>query len=421
LVDILAEVDRSRTWLKRGHSSLFVYVVDELRLSPNVAYTLIAVMRKAREVPALGRLVREGRITMSNARRVASVLTKENQAEWLPKAVQLSQRALEKELVREKPALETPERVTLTSGDRVRLQVGLSAREMEKLRRVQDLLSQKRRCNVSLEECLGELAGEWLERHDPLRRAKRVRLRKGIPAGGIAPAEVAEGGARQPAEELSRDSDEGVALQPAGIAGRDSAEDLTPGPAKDAISGSAKVPSSPPSKSVDLLVSRQKNSLRSADGANGAKDTDNAYRSDGGEEGDGAEEGDGGEESNPGRANSAEPSPPRPPSQTRNPGRANLAKKEPPRQLRSAGRPPLPAKVRHAVYLRDHARCTHFDPQGRRCTSKRFLEIHHILPRAQGGGDSAENLTRPATPRTPRTIHTRAAKPAMPETSTMAR
>jgi 5-methylcytosine-specific restriction endonuclease McrA len=188
-----------------------------------------------------------------------------------------------------------------------------------------------------------------------------------------------EGVALQPAEEVSRDSDEGVALQPTGVAGWDSAEDLTPGPAKDAISGSAKVPSSPPSKSVDLLVSRQKNSLRSADGANGAKDTDNTDRSDGGEKGKGAEECDGGDVSNPGRANPAEPSPSRPLS--------------PPLQPSSAGRPPLPAKVRHAVILRDHARCTHFDPQGRRCTSKRFLEIHHILPRAQGGGDTAENLT----------------------------
>ena len=52
----------------------------------------------------------------------------------------------------------------------------------------------------------------------------------------------------------------------------------------------------------------------------------------------------------------------------------------------------IPAAVRRLVWKRDGARCAHVDGEGRRCTSRRFLELHHLEPWARGGAHSADNL-----------------------------
>jgi 5-methylcytosine-specific restriction endonuclease McrA len=53
----------------------------------------------------------------------------------------------------------------------------------------------------------------------------------------------------------------------------------------------------------------------------------------------------------------------------------------------------LPAKTRHAVILRDGGACTHIDPiTGKRCCSRHFTDIHHIIPRSHGGTNALSNL-----------------------------
>ena len=48
----------------------------------------------------------------------------------------------------------------------------------------------------------------------------------------------------------------------------------------------------------------------------------------------------------------------------------------------------IPAPTRRNVFIRDRYCCTYPG-----CTSKRFLEAHHIVPRAEGGTNFASNLT----------------------------
>ena len=52
----------------------------------------------------------------------------------------------------------------------------------------------------------------------------------------------------------------------------------------------------------------------------------------------------------------------------------------------------VPATVRRAVWARDGARCGHIDDKGRRCTARRFLELHHLEPWARGGENTLDNL-----------------------------
>jgi hypothetical protein len=183
LLDIIQRVEDHRVFIERGHTSLFSYVVSELGLSESVALCLITVARKARMVPELKAELQKGAITISNARRIAAVITPENQSEWLMKASALTSRQLEKEIVQVRPAEATPERASYVAPDRIKLQLGLSERDMLELRRVQDVMSQSRRRAVSLEEAVRTMSAEYLRRHDPVEKAKRSVVRRGAGPG----------------------------------------------------------------------------------------------------------------------------------------------------------------------------------------------------------------------------------------------
>jgi HNH endonuclease len=180
LIGILQKVDVHQVFLKRGYPSLFSYVTRELELAENVAYTLITIARKSQEVPELKLQIDAGTISISNARRVAAVLTShdpQGNSEWLKKAGELSNRQLEKEIVKSCPQKAAVERASYVTPERIKLEIGLSEREMLRLRRVQDLLSQSKRRAVSLEETVQTLTAEFIHKHDPIEKAKRHRVR----------------------------------------------------------------------------------------------------------------------------------------------------------------------------------------------------------------------------------------------------
>ena len=53
----------------------------------------------------------------------------------------------------------------------------------------------------------------------------------------------------------------------------------------------------------------------------------------------------------------------------------------------------IPAEVKGLIWVRDKGCCSYVNPQtGRKCGSRRFLHIDHILPFALGGGAEADNL-----------------------------
>ena len=53
----------------------------------------------------------------------------------------------------------------------------------------------------------------------------------------------------------------------------------------------------------------------------------------------------------------------------------------------------LTAEEEHAVHARDRGRCTHIDQGGVRCSNQRWIEIHHIRPVCDGGGNELANLS----------------------------
>jgi hypothetical protein len=170
--------NNQRVFRALGYASLFAYATQELQLTEAIAYGFIQVARKSREIPELKKAICEGDLTVSKAKRVVSVLTPKNQDTLLNMAKTLPKRQIEKEVAEINPKAAVPERTRYVTEERLELRVGLSETAMRQLKRAQDLLSSKKRRAVSLEDVLEAMTEEYLDRHDPIEKAKRAQNRE---------------------------------------------------------------------------------------------------------------------------------------------------------------------------------------------------------------------------------------------------
>ncbi|MCB0405683.1 MAG: hypothetical protein KDD51_12950, partial [Bdellovibrionales bacterium] len=173
LLDLIQQIDAQKLFRDLGYSSLFTYIVSALKLSESQAFNFINVARKANEVPELKTQILKGKISVSKARKIVPVLTKANQAEWIPKAIALPQKEIERQVADAQPGLRIPERIRPKGKGRTELRCGLSVELEGKLKRAQDLLAKKRRRAVTLEETLEETIGFYLVKNDPVAKEHR--------------------------------------------------------------------------------------------------------------------------------------------------------------------------------------------------------------------------------------------------------
>jgi hypothetical protein len=178
LIEILRDMDKCRGYLELRHKSLFRYAVDALKLSRDVAYTFCNIAEKAHDVPKLYELIRNGNLTVSNARRIVPILTIQNQEKWLGNAVALSNSQLEKALATEFPKLAVNEQASYISSKRLKLKLGISEELYLKLKRAQELVSTKQGKTADLEATLEALLEVFLDREDPVKIAERAMRKK---------------------------------------------------------------------------------------------------------------------------------------------------------------------------------------------------------------------------------------------------
>src|SRR4051812_48212484 len=103
LIDILQKIDDRKIFLKLEFTSLFDYAVKGLKLSEANASNFITVARKSKTVPELKQAIAAGEITVSKARKITPVITKQNQAHWIEMAKILPKQKLEKEVAKVMP------------------------------------------------------------------------------------------------------------------------------------------------------------------------------------------------------------------------------------------------------------------------------------------------------------------------------
>lgn len=81
----LADFDRRRGWERLGHGSLFAFLHRELRLSKGAAWLRLTAARLLPRFPAVEAALRQGRLCLTAVGELSRVLTRENEAEVLPR------------------------------------------------------------------------------------------------------------------------------------------------------------------------------------------------------------------------------------------------------------------------------------------------------------------------------------------------
>jgi 5-methylcytosine-specific restriction endonuclease McrA len=194
LIDYLQRIEERRGYTRYGFPSLFQYAVGCLKLSESKSYELISIARKSREVPQLKKAISQGPINSSQAKRIVSVITPENQAQWIEMSATLSQRELEKRIVEVNPKEAVKEKMSFVNPIRIELKCGISEDLMKQIERIKDLVSQKSAKPASLEDTLQAMSLLYLDKKDPVEIAGRVlraknqlSSRRATPKPGNAP------------------------------------------------------------------------------------------------------------------------------------------------------------------------------------------------------------------------------------------
>ncbi|MBI3558121.1 MAG: hypothetical protein HY074_17795, partial [Deltaproteobacteria bacterium] len=163
LIEIIQMVDSRKSFRNYGCTSLYKYAVTHLKLSEDCAYNFIAIARKSAAIPAFKQEIKNGQISISKARKLCSVITPENQVKWLDFAKTVSSKVLEREVARVNPKAAVSDRASYIAWDRLKLEMGVSEKCMQKLRRVQDLESQRLQKAAGFEDTLSAALDAYLE------------------------------------------------------------------------------------------------------------------------------------------------------------------------------------------------------------------------------------------------------------------
>ena len=103
----LSDFDRRRGWEALGHASLFAFLIAELGLSTSSTYWRKSAAELLQDFPELERHLREGRLCLTTMAELAKVLTEENRESVLPRFLGISSREA-KEIVAELQPRESP-------------------------------------------------------------------------------------------------------------------------------------------------------------------------------------------------------------------------------------------------------------------------------------------------------------------------
>jgi len=147
LLMYIAEVENRRLYAEAGYSSLFKYLIEELRYSEDAAAKRIHVARVAKRMPQVFGLLSEGKVSLTALSRLAPYLFKPNGFRLLEQSQYKSVREVERLIVSYFPKADVPDSVNNTttplSVDRVHVSFSASKEFAEDLKKAQDLLRHK--------------------------------------------------------------------------------------------------------------------------------------------------------------------------------------------------------------------------------------------------------------------------------------
>jgi hypothetical protein len=176
MVEILIAVEDAKIHKKLGKPSTFVYATEILGLEESVAYSLIAVARKAKVVPSLRNAIAAARVTPSKAGRMVSILTTANAEELIEFAATHTSQEIDQEVAKRNPKAAARDRVKPLAEDLFQAQITFDRKTLDFYKRIQSLLAQKGKpCTLS--DAIAAAADYYLDAEDPVRKAERSARR----------------------------------------------------------------------------------------------------------------------------------------------------------------------------------------------------------------------------------------------------
>lgn len=166
-IEVLQEIDRTRLYKRLDCSSLFLYAVKFMGLDESIAYPMITVARRAREIPQLQRSLKENKLSVVKANRIVGTLTAENATRLVGFAETNSTAEINREVARQRKFQGLPVKLrTLKVSDETLVKVKRGSALMKS--------------GTDLDAAINIAFEEYLERHDPVRKAKRALDRRNL-------------------------------------------------------------------------------------------------------------------------------------------------------------------------------------------------------------------------------------------------
>lgn len=202
LLHHLHEFDRRKLYANRGHSSLFEYVVQELKYSESAAQRRIFAMRALRDLPELEERVESGELKVTQLAQVQSFLrmeqkqgkrfTVQEKKKLIESTLGKSTRETEKLLAEKNPEFSLREKVRVVTPTLTQVTFTADETLMQDLARVRDRFAHRLPTGASMADVVQFLAQFALK---SVREEKEVR-KSSLPAPVVA--------SRQPSSQSSR-------------------------------------------------------------------------------------------------------------------------------------------------------------------------------------------------------------------------
>lgn len=171
LLRLVTIVNAQKIFRKLELTSTYDYCVKRLKLSADQSFNLIRIVRKSETVPALGKAVMDGTLTVSRAKKIASVVTPENHHQWIQKAAELPTRVLERQVAMENPREAVPDRLRPISENLSSFQCMLDSETEALLREAQDIVSRSERSSADMNTTLKSVLTRFIRQHHPAPKA----------------------------------------------------------------------------------------------------------------------------------------------------------------------------------------------------------------------------------------------------------
>ena len=330
LLEIICQMDRTKAFYHLGFSSLFSYVTDRLKLSEAVAYNFINVARKSHEVPELKQEIARGKITVSKAKKITPVITQANKTQWLDMAKTISLKKLEKKVAMASPKQAIREEMKYV-GEKEKIGERITIkRDIPRIQLQMGIDENTMLKFRRAQDILSQKANKPCDLEDTLNELLDLYLQR-----------------HDPMKKAQRQKSRGK-LNPNNN-GFPSKELKKENNKHTNNKDEQKYPVDKNTKNCQLKISNKANESSFQNTNEEIKKS--IHQS------------------------------------------TDIQQVLIPVNKMSRKRKPIPAHIKHQVLLRDDGRCTHINTDGKRCSSRRHLHIHHIMPVAKGGENRLNNLT----------------------------